>query len=827
MEKFFPVILLCVVSVNLAIASDRQDVAVQIIKINEKTLKFDLDEDALEKILHSSKCRNNPVSIVSIAGATRKGKSFMLNFFLKYLTSSDRNNWLGNGSQPLTGFSWRGGYERDTTGILLWSEPVLVKRPNGQDVCVLLMDTQGSFDGRHTMADTAIIFAISTMTSSVQIYNLFDSIQEDDLHHLELFTEYGRLALKETSKTPFQKLMFLVRDFRFVDEYDFGLKGGQLFLDEKLEVHDGIEELSRVRRNIRSVFEKLECFLMPYPGEKVAMTKAFNGNLKDISGDFLTQLKVLVPYLFSPTNIVTKKVNGQEVTGRQLLEYFKAYIKVFTADEFPKATTIMDATAHADHQAALNSAREAYYYKMEAKFAQNLAPVTPYELSSREQQYVKEAVDMFLKKPKMGSQRLTPEYLVKLRESMNDIARHYMDTNDLKHRAVEAKRLNDEFQRQAAMLDEERRRLEKLRSQEKTDHSAATKARDRYISLIDKEFGSRFTPVDSNYLNRKHREFNELAETLYRQAGGDTSSTHFDSCRRDIKARYASEVNKNEIRKEAAEAAERTARLERERQRLERLRAQEEKNDSAAARAQERYISLMKNQFGAISTPVDPNYLNQKHQEFTKVAETLYRQAGGDTSSTPFQSFRRQIKVIYESEVNKNENRRQLAEAAERKAKLDRERQRLEQIRAQEEKNYSAASRAEERYTSLIENQFGAISSPVDPDYLRRKHLEFSASADALYWQLGGDRSGGYYDSFQKNVKDIYAYNVKQNEFRKKAAEDAERQRKLKAEIAEKEREAAEIRRQVAARRDSESSSGGGFWATVGAVVVGFFAFFG
>ena len=36
----------------------------------------------------------------------------------------------------------RGGSERDTTGILMWSEVFLVKTPFGKEVAVALMDTQ-------------------------------------------------------------------------------------------------------------------------------------------------------------------------------------------------------------------------------------------------------------------------------------------------------------------------------------------------------------------------------------------------------------------------------------------------------------------------------------------------------------------------------------------------------------------------------------------------------------------------------------------------------------------------------------------------------------
>jgi len=34
----------------------------------------------------------------------------------------------------LGGFSWRGGAERETTGILMWSEPFLMRTEGGEEV---------------------------------------------------------------------------------------------------------------------------------------------------------------------------------------------------------------------------------------------------------------------------------------------------------------------------------------------------------------------------------------------------------------------------------------------------------------------------------------------------------------------------------------------------------------------------------------------------------------------------------------------------------------------------------------------------------------------
>lgn len=44
------------------------------------------------------------------------------------------SEWIGSEDEPLLGFSWRGGIERDTTGILMWSKPFFATLPNGEQV---------------------------------------------------------------------------------------------------------------------------------------------------------------------------------------------------------------------------------------------------------------------------------------------------------------------------------------------------------------------------------------------------------------------------------------------------------------------------------------------------------------------------------------------------------------------------------------------------------------------------------------------------------------------------------------------------------------------
>lgn len=66
--------------------SDAQSPAepVQVVIAKPKHL-FDLDEDALSRVLMHPDVRDKHVVVVSVAGAFRKGKSFILDFFLRYM----------------------------------------------------------------------------------------------------------------------------------------------------------------------------------------------------------------------------------------------------------------------------------------------------------------------------------------------------------------------------------------------------------------------------------------------------------------------------------------------------------------------------------------------------------------------------------------------------------------------------------------------------------------------------------------------------------------------------------------------------------------------
>lgn len=248
------------------------------------------------------------------------------------------SDWLGenNSSSRLYGFEFRGGQNPETHGIRLWSEIFTHDYDNGEKVAIILIDTQGVFVKKSSFHECTTIFTLSALLSSVQCFNIMQNIEESDFQHLDWFTEYGR----SRSQLGFQKLLFIVRDWPYSDENEYGWNSDWIekILDGKDEHTNEMQEL---RQRIQSSFEKIDAFLMPHPGLIVAQGKNFTGNVQQISIEFRQYIKQLVVGLFAPQNLIVKMVNGQKMRARDLIQYLGEYLNIFISDELPAPSSIL------------------------------------------------------------------------------------------------------------------------------------------------------------------------------------------------------------------------------------------------------------------------------------------------------------------------------------------------------------------------------------------------------------------------------------------------------------------------------------------------------
>jgi len=331
---------------------------------------FEYQKDQLESITKRIPT-GMKVSVVSVVGAFRTGKSFILSFFLRYLRAleegkddeNDNKKWYeASGSLGNDGFHWKAGSERNTTGIWMWSHPFIIN-----NVAVLLVDTQGMFDNETTMKLTASIFALGTLLSSYQIYNVDKMIGEDALQQLGVFTEYGRVAMDKSKKgegKPFQKVEFLVRDWQHYEEEEDVAKMAEEMdkVLEKVMSEREAEDLKDTREQINACFDKISIYGLTHPGFPVTK-KSYNGEIDKIEPVFLRLLDQYVRRVF--TDLEPKTIHGRLITGPELATFIEVYAEMFrTGADFPEAKTMLEATAGACNTNAINLALEEYKESM-------------------------------------------------------------------------------------------------------------------------------------------------------------------------------------------------------------------------------------------------------------------------------------------------------------------------------------------------------------------------------------------------------------------------------------------------------------------------------
>ncbi|VDP13645.1 unnamed protein product [Onchocerca flexuosa] len=379
------------------------------------------------------------VVIISVAGVFRKGKSFLLNIFLDYLYSLQKSQqngttleWLLDDSE-MEGFHWRSGIKRDTAGIWIWGEPIMIDAANGETYAVVLMDTQGTMNDAslpYQLSNT--IFALSTLFSSVQVYNIVETILEDSLANLSLFIEYGRLVSNEVTKfkPPFQTIVFVIRDYKSSDECSYGFEGGMDYLKTILQTSSSHQsnELRTVREHIQSCFEQTLCFLLPHPGHRVADHESFKGLVKEMKPLFKEEVKKMTAYLLNPQALQPKTVNGKTVTCRKITDLFREFAKAFDSCMIPEPQMILDTNAQLIYLEAAHEAKIAYIRGMD-RICLKSGMLSEKRLHEAHIKYGIIALNIFEKYPKIGSSEVRSRNLSTLQQNLNNELEKYKRIN--------------------------------------------------------------------------------------------------------------------------------------------------------------------------------------------------------------------------------------------------------------------------------------------------------------------------------------------------------------------------------------------------------------
>uniref|UniRef100_A0A7S0CZW9 GB1/RHD3-type G domain-containing protein n=1 Tax=Amorphochlora amoebiformis TaxID=1561963 RepID=A0A7S0CZW9_9EUKA len=437
-----------------------QVVAVEDTGEDKKGRKVVVVEENLEQIVKNVEATGvQKLYIVSLVGAMRTGKSFMLDLFLRYLTEPQENiekegpHCIFKGTkleeEKESQFYWRASYQRTTTGIWFYSTP-FVRKIKGQDVCVLLMDTQGLFDPMSPPEINKAIFGLSVLLSSYQILNVQNRIQEDTLQQLDYFTQFAHSAitlLKDTHKPEqgeeddkemdaddlgihkFQRLQFLVRDwinYEDPENVEENLKVTKSVLADtfKQTFND-----SGQRDRITNSFDKVDALFLPHIGLK-ACRPNWKGDLNEVDPGFVKMCGYFLKQVFDETVVIKRDiVQGTEMEPKTLGYAVKSFAEVFKDGKLPKAISLVEAMTKATTLDAKDKALLKYRSMMDTKAGPNSTYIPQKELEAVSVNALEQARLTFKKIAAFGEEKQRREALDAVFKSIGEEFERYKEAN--------------------------------------------------------------------------------------------------------------------------------------------------------------------------------------------------------------------------------------------------------------------------------------------------------------------------------------------------------------------------------------------------------------
>lgn len=137
--------------------------------------------------------------------------------------------------------------------------------------------------------------------------------------------------------------------------------------------------------------------------------------------------------VLSAENLVVKKIQGEAITAKQLLEYFKSYIKMYDSDELPEPKSMLQATAEANNLSAVATAKEQYIRDMEEFCGGDKPYVGPDILKEKHENALSSSLEFFDSKRKMGGPEFSLPYRTRLEEELIQEYERFVANNDSKN----------------------------------------------------------------------------------------------------------------------------------------------------------------------------------------------------------------------------------------------------------------------------------------------------------------------------------------------------------------------------------------------------------
>ncbi|RWS22404.1 Atlastin-1 family protein-like protein [Leptotrombidium deliense] len=322
---------------------------------------YEMNLPAIYAIL--DKIGERRLAVYSMNGEQRTGRSFLLNFFVRYLNAQQ----ILNTQNVQQYFAWNGGNKKVTSGIYLWSEPFFIRKPDGNEIGLLLMDTQGCFGDDSGLQESGLMFTFSLLFSSFVMFNVRKNLDDEKLLFVEYFVEFAKAMYKPYNEHRLQQLLFIVRDWSPIF-YGFGFHKDDNCDTKnykKAELNANHSQCSGkryVRERLMSAFDEIQCFLMPFPGKDVAKRSEYSCTSARLA--FNEHLETLVLKVLKSDKIVEKVIDGKYVTGVQMKSHVNNWINMFNGRRRTQPKNNFQLFSAMQHEMCLRAAVDQYCTNM-------------------------------------------------------------------------------------------------------------------------------------------------------------------------------------------------------------------------------------------------------------------------------------------------------------------------------------------------------------------------------------------------------------------------------------------------------------------------------
>lgn len=202
-------------------------------------------------------------------------------------------------------------------------------------------------DGRDTNV-TSRIFGIACALSSHLIFNVHENLSTEDLLNLNLFASLGRLGIGtaefENCQKPdssvdlnenfdskcsklepiFQQLTFLVRSWRYPNEFPFGFNEQFIHKNLRSIYSNDCDVIKKTKSAIKDQFDSINCYLMPDPGCNSIYEPNFQGQHGHFTEQFKGHFSEFIESLFEEPNSRIKSIINRQLTCSDLCQVFES-----------------------------------------------------------------------------------------------------------------------------------------------------------------------------------------------------------------------------------------------------------------------------------------------------------------------------------------------------------------------------------------------------------------------------------------------------------------------------------------------------------------------